>query len=103
MKAKIWNYKGWTAETNPDVLFAEYDANLRTAGFNVLGNLCHHFQPFGYSAVFLLGESHLAIHTFPEEGKTYIELSSCSEVLYDKFIALINASPQREYLRTLYH
>jgi S-adenosylmethionine decarboxylase len=35
-----------------------------------------------------LAESHLAIHTFPEEGKTYIELSSCNERMQKAFEAL---------------
>ena len=32
-------------------------------------------------------ESHFAIHTFPEENKTYIELSSCNE---EKQIYFVN-------------
>ena len=35
----------------------------------------------------------LAIHTFPEDEKTYIELSSCNENKNDRFIQLLNESP----------
>lgn len=50
---------------------------------------CHAmFDPFGYTAMFLLSESHLAIHTFPERGKTYIELTSCVEPQYRRFLEL---------------
>ena len=44
-------------------------------------------EPEGYTALWLLGESHFAIHTFPEEQKTYIELSSCNLEYYEFFKA----------------
>jgi len=46
----------------------------------------HNFAPQGYTAIWLLSESHFAIHTFPEEHKTYIELSSCNREMYDRFL-----------------
>ena len=46
----------------------------------------HSFQPQGYTAIWLLAESHFAIHTFPEENKTYIELSSCNRTMYHAFL-----------------
>jgi S-adenosylmethionine/arginine decarboxylase-like enzyme len=51
----------------------------------VLNNIDHNFKPFGYSTVWLLAESHFAIHTFPEENKIYYELSSCNEEFYKRF------------------
>lgn len=33
----------------------------------------------------VLGESHFAIHTFPEENRAYIELSSCVDLPFNKF------------------
>ena len=41
---------------------------------------------FIVTALFLLSESHFAIHTFPEENTTYIELSSCIKLPFDNFI-----------------
>nr|DAO98746.1 MAG TPA: S-adenosylmethionine decarboxylase [Caudoviricetes sp.] len=38
--------------------------------------------------MWLLTESHFAVHTFPEFGKTYIELSSCNPDFFTKFIEL---------------
>ena len=43
----------------------------------------------GYSALWLLAESHFAVHTFPEERKSYIELSSCVEDKFYKFIDMV--------------
>lgn len=63
-----------------------FDNLLRRSGFNVLNVLEHHFHPQGYTALWLLSESHFAVHTFPEFGRTYIELSSCNLEFYQKFL-----------------
>lgn len=66
-----------------------FDALLRESGFNILAISDYHFEPFGYTALWLLSESHFAVHTFPEEGKAYIEISSCNLAFYERFIELI--------------
>ena len=86
MKARIWNHRSWIAEVGHHELRTLFDALLRMAGFGVVGFSEAHFQPHGYTAVWLLAESHFALHTFPEEGRTYCELASCSR---QKFVALI--------------
>jgi S-adenosylmethionine decarboxylase len=79
MKAQMFNYQNWIEETNPFELRKKYDDQLRESGFGVLSFMEYSFEPQGYTALWLLSESHFAIHTFPEEGKSYIELSSCIE------------------------
>lgn len=88
MQAKIWNYSEWIAETNPQMIKALFDKLLGKSGFNVLDCSEHHFQPQGYTALWLLSESHFAVHTFPEYGKSYIELSSCNLEYYQRFIEM---------------
>ena len=90
MTAKIWNFNEWIPETDPAKLFARFDALLQESGFHILKCAEHHFTPYGYTALFLLCESHFAIHTFPEEGKTYIELSSCNKAYFDRFVSLLH-------------
>lgn len=51
----------------------------------------HHFSPQGYTCLWLLAESHLALHSFPEEAHTYIELSSCNAGKHRKFVDLLGA------------
>lgn len=63
-----------------------FDKILRRSGFNVLNVSEHHFQPQGYTALWLLCESHFAVHTFPEFGRSYIELSSCNLEYYQNFL-----------------
>jgi S-adenosylmethionine/arginine decarboxylase-like enzyme len=82
MQAKMWNHSAWISETNPVKIRKMFDALLVDSKFNVLSVLDKHFQPQGYTALWLLSESHFAIHTFPENNKTYIELSSCNLEYY---------------------
>ena len=89
MKAWIDNYNTWIPETNPDKLKNLFEEMLTDSGFGVLNFMEHAFQPIGWTGIWLLAESHLAIHTFPEENKAYIELSSCNKEMYDNFLTLI--------------
>jgi len=86
MKAQMYNYSSWINETNPDILYNKYMILLNQSGFGVLDVIEKHFEPFGYTALFLLSESHFAIHTFPEHQQSYIELSSCVKKQFDLFI-----------------
>lgn len=85
MKAEIFERSEWIEEVRPDVLMARYNNLLKESGFNVCGEIHKFFSPFGFTAVFILAESHFAIHTFPEEGKSYIQLSSCVKEYFDRF------------------
>lgn len=86
MKAQIYNFQDWIAETDPKILFEKFDALLRASGFGVISFQEKHFEPFGFTCLWLLSESHFAIHTFPEHGKSYIELSSCVIDQYKRFV-----------------
>lgn len=88
MQAKIWNHSEWIQETSPLKLKYMFDEMLRKSGFNILCFVDHHFTPQGYTALWLLTESHFAVHTFPEFGKTYIELSSCNVEFFREFLKL---------------
>lgn len=86
MEAQMFNYNKWIEETNPYKLRSYYNNKLKEAGFGIITFVEYHFEPQGWTALWLLSESHFAIHTFPEKGKSYIELSSCIKNPYDKFI-----------------
>lgn len=47
------------------------------AGLTPLGETSHRFAPQGFSMATLLAESHLAVHTWPEEGTAYLTLTTC--------------------------
>lgn len=91
MKADMWSHVDWVElnGTTDTELKSQYDDLLKRSGFTILNFVDHFFSPQGYTALWLLGESHFAIHTFPEENKYYIELSSCIEEKYDNFKQLL--------------
>ncbi len=45
----------------------------------VLASPCHQFEPSGATVVLLLAESHLAIHTWVEEGLACVDLMTCGD------------------------
>ena len=50
----------------------------------------HDFFPQGYSAVVLLSESHVSIHTYPEHSSCFIDFftcgTSCSSEIFEKYL-----------------
>lgn len=90
MKAKMNKWSGWIRETRPEKLIAQFEPLLIECGFNICDTCGEFFKPFGFTFIFLLSESHFAIHTFPEENKTYIELSSCIDIPFNRFVEKMN-------------
>ena len=90
MKAQMWNKNGWIKEVDPSSVKNKFSELLSMAGFDILNFQEHYFEPQGYTALWLLGESHFAIHTFPEDDKSYVELSSCNEDYYIFFISQLS-------------
>lgn len=86
MKAQMYNFSSWINETDPIILKTQFENQLIKSGFGIISIQEKHFTPIGYTALFLLSESHFAIHTFPEENQTYIELSSCIKTPFDNFV-----------------
>ncbi len=91
MEARIDNYSGWVTDTDPDALKQDFEELLTNSGFGIINFMEHHFEPYGYTGIWLISESHFAVHTFPEEGKTYIELASCNRKMYKNFMIELEA------------
>jgi S-adenosylmethionine decarboxylase len=85
MENLIYNYTAWVNECDPVKLSEGLDQLIEKSGYTLLNKMSYHFQPQGYTCLWLLAESHLAVHTFPENGKTYIELSSCNQEKNENF------------------
>ena len=49
------------------------------SGYKILGELDHKFEPEGHTFLFLLSESHLSVHTFPERKYLSFDLYTCRE------------------------
>lgn len=85
MEDRIYNESFWIGETDPRLMREFFDQALRESGFTILNFTDHHFEPEGYTALWLLGESHLALHSFPESARTYVEITSCNLGKYLQF------------------
>ncbi len=88
-KSLIHRYATYLRVTEPEELKYMGHELLSKCNYEVLNFVEHHFQPVGYTCIWLLGESHLAIHTFPEKETSYLELSSCNKEKNEKFKVLL--------------
>lgn len=90
MKAKMYNIQKWIKISDEKYLKQTFNDILKKSGFNIEKQVHKIFKPYGYTGLWLLSESHFAVHTFPEKNKTYIELSSCVKKPYKKFNKICN-------------
>ncbi|MEA3346931.1 MAG: S-adenosylmethionine decarboxylase [Candidatus Auribacterota bacterium] len=88
MKAEMFNRAWWICFSSTNPLKEMLLELAKASGFGVLSYCENYFKPQGYSLCILLEESHLALHTFPEHGVSYLELSSCVEKPFLKFCKL---------------
>lgn len=80
MKAKIWTDEKMVPYT--EIPVDAIKGLLEECGFTVLHTLSHYFLPQGETFLYLLSESHFALHSFPEEDKMFIQLSSCNKLMF---------------------
>lgn len=72
------------------------------ANATVLDTVSHQFQPQGITAIALLAESHLSIHTWPELGYVAVDVFTCGpQMVPGKCIDIIRESlkPEKFTLR----
>tara|TARA_B100001964_G_scaffold30767_1_gene31893 strand:- start:1480 stop:1869 length:390 start_codon:yes stop_codon:yes gene_type:complete len=50
------------------------------AGATVVKSICHEFDPPGITAVAILSESHISVHTWPIEGYVAVDIFTCGTV-----------------------
>jgi len=51
---------------------------IKRSGFTIVGNCHHEFFKGGSSLVFLVSESHVAVHTWPEYNSLNIDIFFCN-------------------------
>ncbi len=57
----------------------------------VVKRISHTFHPKGMTLAYILSESHLLIHTWPESGLIHIDLVTCSYLSKKKFESSLKA------------
>ncbi len=53
------------------------DRVIPKSGLNCVSSSFHQFEPYGVSAIYLLSESHLSVHTWPEYGYIALDIFTC--------------------------
>lgn len=54
-----------------------FDRAVSESNLKVISSNFYQFEPYGVSAVYLLRESHLSIHTWPEHGYIALDIFTC--------------------------
>jgi len=63
--------------------------------FSILSKTHHEFEPHGITVLYMLSESHISIHTFPEKRYLAFDIYTCRdyeddavyEAIYDKLVS----------------
>jgi S-adenosylmethionine decarboxylase len=63
-----------------DGIRAAFEEAVEACGATVLNRFSHKFHPQGVTIVYALAESHLSIHTFPENGCCAIDVYTCGSM-----------------------
>lgn len=64
---------------DPRSVEAALAAAVEAGRFTHLKTVVQRFQPQGVTACAVVGESHLAVHTWPEEGRLFVDIASCGD------------------------
>lgn len=62
---------------NEKLLIDLIENAANASGATILKTISHKFTPQGITAICLLSESHISIHTYPEEGKAAADFFTC--------------------------
>ena len=72
------------------------------SGATVIGQQFHQFTPCGVTGFLLLAESHISVHTWPEEGLAAIDIFTCGDMDTEAILSWLRERlhPYRERLVT---
>lgn len=62
---------------NDEFLFKLISDGIKKSGAECCGTLIKSFKPYGFTAVFILNESHASIHTYPENNSMFVDIFTC--------------------------
>lgn len=62
-----------------DLIVAGLATGIARSGATVCGMQTKHFDPTGMTALFLLSESHVSVHTYPERRALFFDAFTCGD------------------------
>lgn len=99
MICDIKNIKNMDVLNDIDKIKTMFDTICETHQFTILNKVEHKFEPQGLTMIYLLAESHISIHTFPERQYAAVDIYTCHEYennkvyesIYDYLIETLDA------------
>ena len=64
---------------NESYLCSLIELAAETSGATVIQTISKKFEPHGVTAVCLLSESHISIHSWPEKGEAAVDIFTCGD------------------------
>ena len=77
---------------------------IEQTGATLLHEYFHRFTPLGITGVVCLTESHISVHTWPEQGFAAFDIFMCGKAEPERAIPILQAyfNPDRIEVQTLY-
>ena len=79
MICDIKNITNHTLLSTPKQITDLLDNICKKYKYTILQKSTHKFEPQGFTALYLLSESHISIHTFPENNYAAIDIYTCRQ------------------------
>lgn len=76
--SELWGVQNGLQLTEAEVLESTLMTVARKLELTVVNSFTHTFEPHGLSSVLILAESHLAVHTWPENRYLHLDVFTCS-------------------------
>ena len=104
MICDIKNITNHTLLSTPKQITDMLDNICKKYNYTILQKSTHEFEPQGFTAIYLLSESHISIHTFPEKQYAAIDIYTCRQYpdnqvyleIYDYLIEQFQADPTQQ-------
>lgn len=76
----VADFHDCTADLNdPRFVMETLEKACKVANATIVERSGHHFSPYGVTAVVIIAESHLAVHTWPEYRYAAVDLFTCGD------------------------
>jgi S-adenosylmethionine decarboxylase len=102
MLCDLKEIKNWELLNSVEKIKAIFNNICNKYNFTILNKVEHLFEPEGITILYLLSESHISIHTFPERNYAALDIYTCKEYnnnktyeeIYDYLVEIFNAKKE---------
>jgi len=79
-------------DSNPQKILKVLKEAAKASGSKVVGESFYAFQPYGFSAIVLLAESHISLHYWPEFEYLAVDIFTCGKTNPYKALEVLKKS-----------